>query len=70
MTLTHVVQWTHIPGQLDRGPKTGPLAQDAAEHMARGMRRSMKPPAEVRVVCVVPVGAPLPLPFRGAHHAR
>ena len=40
---------------------TGPLPVQAAESMARNLRRSQSPPAAVRVVPVVPVAVPLSL---------
>jgi hypothetical protein len=44
------VQWSSNPDQLERGPMTGPLPVQAAESMARNLRRSHSPPAAVRVV--------------------
>jgi hypothetical protein len=55
------VQWSSNPAQLERGPMTGPLPVQAAESMARNLRRSQAPPAAVRVVPVVPVAVPLSL---------
>jgi hypothetical protein len=62
------VQWSNNPDQLNRGPITGPLPLEVAQHMAASLLRQSPP---VRAVRVVPVDAQprqLTLPLSGARH--